>query len=150
MNVRPTDFSEAEVCDLVAFHLRGMHDNSPPGTNYALGVEALRQPDILGFAAWDGASLLGIGAVRDCADFAEVKSMRTSPDGLDRGVGAAILRRIEQAMTQKGIRHLKLETGFGPEFEAAHSFYQKHGFSRCEAFGDYVETDFNTFYEKRL
>ena len=45
---------------------------------------------------------------------------------------------------------MDLETGSVPAFAAAHSFYQKAGFSYCGPFADYIEDRFSRFMMLKL
>ena len=148
--VRKTDFTEPEVRALVEFHLAGMYETSPADGVFALGLEALQQREITGFAAWDGARLLGIGALKDCAGYGEIKSMRSAPDAAGKGIGSVILNAIERCAKARGMSSLKLETGPPPHFNAANRFYEKHDYSLSGPFGDYVEDPHSVFMEKRV
>lgn len=72
--------------------------------------------------------------------------MRTVKTAQGRGVGAAMLDHIAMLARQRGYTALKLETGTGPLFEAAHGLYRRYGFTPCPPFAGYVETEFNRFY----
>ena len=150
LEIRNTDFTEPQVRGLVEFHLSKMYETSPAESVFALGVEALQSPLITGFAAWNGSSLSGIGALKHCDGYGEIKSMRTAPDAAGTGVGSAILERIEQYAASLDLECLKLETGPPPHFAAANKFYEKHGFRRCGLFGEYIENRHSVFYEKAL
>ena len=150
MIVRPTDFSEAEVEALVLYHLARMHETSPADAVFALGLDALRAPEISGFAAWDDSTLLGVGALKSCGEYGEIKSMRTGPQAAGRGVGSKILAAIMQKAGELGFSDVFLETGPPPHFAAANRFYEKHGFAVCGPFGDYVQNEHSVFYKKRL
>jgi putative acetyltransferase len=76
---------------------------------------------------------------------AEVKSMRTHPEFLRMGAGAAILETIIAAAKTKGAHCLSLETGSGVAFDPAIALYRRRGFSNGAAFGDYEKSDFNQF-----
>jgi putative acetyltransferase len=65
-------------------------------------------------------------------------------------VGQAVLDAIAREATERGYTRLVLETGSGPAFDAAHALYVRNGFTTCGAFGEYVASDFNVFYEKSL
>jgi putative acetyltransferase len=135
-----------EVAELIGEHLAGMHGHSPPGHVNALALEGLRDPAITFWTAWIDGSLCGCGALKELdADSGEVKSMRTRPACLRRGVGQAVLERIVATARQRGYRRLLLETGTGAAFEAAHALYLRNGFQWSGAFGDYRATDFNVF-----
>lgn len=151
IQTRPDDLSSADVQALIAEHLQGMHGNSPPGHVHALALEAFRASDIAFWTAWEGEQLCGCGALKALdAQSGEIKSMRTRPAFLRRGVGQALLQRIEAEARARGYRALYLETGTGAAFDAAHAFYRRNGYEACGAFGDYQATDFNCFMVKWL
>jgi putative acetyltransferase len=151
IEIRIDDLSTAASQALVAEHLQGMHRNSPPGHVNALAIEALRQPDITFWTAWENGSLCGCGALKELDSArGEIKSMRTRPAFLRRGVGQAVLDEILRTAQHRGYRELLLETGTGPAFEAAHRLYLKNGFIWSGAFGDYESTDFNVFMVRQL
>lgn len=151
IEVTQDDLSSTDVQALVAEHLRGMHGSSPPGTVHALAIEALRAPEITFWVAREDGLLCGCGALKALdAQAGEVKSMRTQARFVRRGVGQAVLDVIERTARERGYTRLLLETGTGAPFEAAHALYRRNGFALCEAFGDYVATDFNVFMVKPL
>jgi putative acetyltransferase len=128
-----------------------MHVHSPPGTVHALDLSALKRPGITFFTAWDGEELLGCGALRELsAGHGEIKSMRTTPRHLRKGVAAALVRHILDEARRRGYRRVSLETGSGDAFESAIGLYGKFGFARGEAFGGYVASDFNQFFHLEL
>lgn len=146
MRVQPEDLSSQAARDLVALHLAGMHGASPPGHVFALDLSGLKAADVAMWSAWDGERICGIGALKQLdAVSGEIKSMRTHPDFLRRGVAAAILERIIAEARARGLRRLGLETGMGPAFEPALALYRKRGFTDGEAFGDYEKSAFNQF-----
>ena len=51
---RIDDLSGAAIQALVARHLRGMHENSPPGSVHAFDLSQLRQPGLTFWSAWVG------------------------------------------------------------------------------------------------
>jgi putative acetyltransferase len=79
-------------------------------------------------------------------ELGEVKSMRTHPDHLRKGVGAAILEHIIDEANRRGLRRLSLETGSGPAFQPAIDLYLRRGFVPGDRFGDYQKSDFNQFF----
>lgn len=146
LTVREDDLSSAQVQDLLRLHLAGMRDNSPPGHSFALDLSGLKAPGVTVWSAWRDGAVAGIGALKALGDgSAEIKSMRTHPDHLRRGVGAAILDTIIDAARARGLTRLSLETGRGEAFEAALSLYRVRGFAFGGAFSDYVASDFNQF-----
>ena len=149
--IRVDDLASTEVQELIAEHLRGMHDTSPPEYVHALAIDALRLPDVTMWTVWEGAELCGCGALKALSPQAgEIKSMRTRAQGLRKGVGQQLLDVIFRAARERGYVELLLETGTGGPFEAALSLYRKNGFEFCGPFGSYVATEFNVFMAKKL
>lgn len=150
-SIRIDDLQDERVQDLLRLHLRGMHANSPPGAVFALDLSGLRRPGITAWTAWQGERVAGIGALRDLGGMqGEVKSMRTHPDFLRRGVGALVLETIIEAARAAGMARLSLETGSGPAFEPALALYRRRGFLPGDAFGDYEASAFNQFLHLAL
>ncbi len=145
------DLSDPQVRDLLALHLAGMRANSPPENVFALDLSGLQRPDVTVWTAWEGEKLAGIAALRRLGDGSgEIKSMRTHPAYLQKGVASRLLAFIMAQAAASGIRTLYLETGTGPAFEPALALYRKHGFSPCPAFGDYQENAFSQFLQLHL
>ena len=146
LSIRDDDLSGAAARALLALHLSGMHASSPPGHVFALDLSGLRAPDVTVWTAWDGHSLAGIGALKDLGDgTGEIKSMRTDPLHLRKGVAASLLDHIVAEARSRGLARLSLETGRGPAFDPALALYRKRGFMDGEPFGDYEPSDFNQF-----
>ena len=149
--IREDDLTGDATRALLALHLSGMHENSPPGHVFALDLSGLKAANVTVWTAWDGDAVAGIGALKELGDgTGEVKSMRTHPEHLRKGVGAALLEHIIEAAHSRGMRRLSLETGRGPAFEPALALYRRRGFTDGEAFGDYVQSAFNQFLHMEL
>ena len=139
MRIVLDDLSGPEVSNLIGEHLRNMHQLSPPESIHALGLEKLRQPDITFWTVWEGAELLGCGALKELdASHGEIKSMRTAAAHLRKGVASVMLRHILDEAKRRGYRRLSLETGSGEAFEPARTLYRRFGFAECGPFGHYV------------
>ncbi len=119
-----------------------------PEENYFLGFEALCTPDVHFFIAREGETVFGTGAVVDKDGYGEVKSMFTANAARGRGVGAAILRALEDHARSLGLPVLKLETAL--RLPEAVRLYARHGFTECGRFGDYRPNDTSYFMEKPL
>ncbi|WP_394727833.1 GNAT family N-acetyltransferase [Altererythrobacter sp. GH1-8] len=140
-----------DVRKLITLHQRLMYEASPPGTSFALDLSGLERPGITVFEVRKGGALLGIGALKELSGTGgEIKSMRTAETALRMGVGKALLDWIVAVAQERGYLKLLLETGTGPIFEPANRLYLRNGFTRRGPFGEYVETEFNIFYEKSL
>ena len=146
MRIIAGDFDDPQVLALLRLHLAGMHASSPPGSVYALDLSGLRQPSIHFVTAWEGDLLLGMGALKVLDDASgEIKSMRTHPDHLRKGVAGAILEHLIETSRVRGFRRVSLETGSGPAFDPALALYRRRGFTNGAAFGDYAASAFNQF-----
>jgi putative acetyltransferase len=144
--IRQDDLSGEQTKALLRLHLAGMHANSPPEHVFALGLSGLKASGVTVWSAWMDEEIVGIGALKDLGHGeGEVKSMRTHPGFLRRGIGAALLEHIIAEARARGMYRLSLETGSGPAFEAALNLYRRHGLVDGEPFADYARSDFNRF-----
>ena len=151
MVIRPGDFEDPRVLELLREHLAGMHASSPPDQVFALDLSGLQQPAISFFTVWDGDELLGCGALKELdAETGELKSMRTTARHLRRGAGRAMLEHLLGLARVRGYRRVCLETGSGEAFEPALALYRKHGFVNGPAFGAYTASEFNQFLHLEL
>ena len=151
LTIKVDDLQGEAIRRLLALHLAGMHENTPPEHVFALDLSGLQTPQITVWSAWDGEALAGVGALKSHGDgLGEIKSMRTDPAHLRKGVGAAILEQIIGEARARGYRRLSLETGRGPAFEAALALYRARGFVQGEAFADYRESSFSQFFHLDL
>jgi putative acetyltransferase len=145
------DLTHPDVVALIEFHLRAAHENSPEGSVFALDIGGLRTPAVTVWSAWDGESLVGLGALNDLGDGeGELKSMRTAPTHLRRGVARSMLDHLIAEARRRGYRRVSLETGNNAPFAAARSLYATAGFVECGPFGGYSDTHFATYYTLAL
>ena len=145
-HIRRDDLSGDDVRALLALHLAGMHASSPPGAVFALDLSGLLSPGVAVWTVRDNGEVMGIGALKELrGGTGELKSMRTHPDHLRRGVAAALLDHLVAEAKGRGLTRLSLETGTGPAFEPALSLYRSRGFVDGEPFPDYVRSGFNRF-----
>jgi putative acetyltransferase len=151
VEIRLDDLRGAEIADLLTEHRRGMHSITPPGSVHALGLDALRDPAVTVWTAWDDADLLGCGALKALSPReGEVKSMRTASTHLRKGVAAALLQHIIGEAKRRAYRRLFLETGASAPFEPAHRLYERFGFARCGPFVGYVDDPNSVFMSTSL
>ena len=120
----------------------------PPEDNFYLDVGDLVAPNIHFYTAREDEDILGTGALMIKPDYGEVKSMFVSEAARGKGVAAALLRQIEDTAREEGVTILKLETG--NVLHTAHRLYERHGFTKCGVFGDYVTAKSSIFMEKPL
>jgi putative acetyltransferase len=151
LEIREDDLSGHQVRALLAFHLSEARTNTPVEFSFALDLSGLKTPDMTVWTAWDGGALAGIAALKDLGDGSgEVKSMRTDPMHLRKGVASALLAHIISQARRRGMRRLLLETGTVPAYEPAWALYRSHGFEDGEPFADYQPSDFNRFLKLEL
>lgn len=151
IRIREDDLTDAAVQALLALHLAGMQAGSPAGHVFALDLSGLRAPGMTVWTAWRDRRVTGIAAMKRLgAGAAELKSMRTHPEALRRGVAAALLDHIIGVARAEGLTRLSLETGSGEAFEPALALYASRGFASGEAFGGYVASAFNQFRHLEL
>lgn len=144
--IREGGLDECQVQDLLRLHASGMLANSPAGSCHFLDLSGLQRADVTFWSAWEGEDLLGMGALKQLdAGQGEVKSMRTAPDHLGKGVGAAMLEHILATARARGLTRLSLETGTAPAFAPAIRLYARYGFVPCPPFGDYRKDPHSRF-----
>jgi putative acetyltransferase len=145
------DLSRPEVIALLREHLEDMRAITPAGSVHALDLAGLRRPDITFWTIWNGADLLGTGALRELAsDHGEIKSMRTPRALRRRGAARAMLAHLVEVARSRGYRRLSLETGAMLPFAPAHRLYESTGFVRCDAFAPYVHDPNSVFMTRTL
>ena len=99
--------------------------------------------------AYQGEKAIGCGAVRRTEEgTGELKRMYVCLEERCRGVGRAILDALEVEAKKLRIHKLLLETGIrNPE---AIALYERAGFSRIPAFGEYVGSPISVCMAKDL
>jgi putative acetyltransferase len=151
LTFREDDLTGAEIRALVAHHLKGMADNSPPGTCFAFDVDQLKQPGVTLWSAWDGEALAGMGGLKAIdRDNGELKSMRVADRYLGKGAGRALLEHLMAEARRRKISVLWLETGSSDGFAAALKLYENAGFRYCGPFFDYADNGFSRFMTREI
>lgn len=151
IEIRTDDLTGDATRRLIAFHLAGMHDTSPPESVHALDIEALRHPSLSVWSAWIDDELAGVGALKALdAHRGEIKSMRVDDRFRGAGVGRALLRHIVDDARRRGMSSLWLETGTTEDFAPAQRLYESEGFVRCGPFEDYAPDPFSVFMTRTL
>src|SRR6476469_9145045 len=111
MDIKEGGLDHPAVAELLHLHLSGMAAISPRESVHALDSTSLGAPGITFWTAWDGTTLLGCGALKSLGGGeGEIKSMRTAPTCLRRGVAAALLEHILSVGRARGYCRLSLET----------------------------------------
>ncbi len=100
--VEPVPAPTAEATQLVAELDRILAAAYEPGQRHGLSVDQLFQPDIRFFVARLDGKTVGCGGVALFDDYAEAKRMYAREAARGRGVGKALLRRIEAEARDAG------------------------------------------------
>ena len=149
LSIQPEPLDTAEARTLVEAldaHLNSLY---LPENRHGLSMTALQDASVIFLVArWDGVAV-GCGAVRFVSgDYAEIKRMYVIPQWRGRGVAQSLLEHLERLSQQNGFCLLRLETGIYQQ--EAVVLYERAGFSRCEAYGEYAEDGVSLCYEKKL
>ena len=146
--VEPGDPRDAQTAALLQASYALMQSMFPVEDNHYLSIDALCRPDIHFFIAREGQDILGTGALAEHRDYGEIKAMFVSPRARGRGVGDAILRKLEDYAKLLGLPELRLETS--TSLDAAHRLYQRHGYQDRGPFGQYKANSTSHFMGKIL
>jgi putative acetyltransferase len=121
----------------------------PAESNHLLDIASLLAGDVLFLVARDveGAAV-GCAALVNRGGYGEVKRMYVDEARRGLGTGRRLLEHLAMFARMSGLQRLMLETGIHqPE---AIALYERFGFIRCEAFGDYRSDPLSLFMEKTL
>ncbi len=148
--VRDTPDS-ADVRALLMRHFEVMRADSPEESCHVLDPGALFERSAVLFAAREGDSVLGVGALAQVGPgHGELKSMHTLTEARGRGVGRAILAALLEEARARGMARVSLETGSAEMFAPARALYSAHGFADCPPFGSYVKDPLSVFMTRTL
>ena len=151
MIIKPDNLTSPQIHQLLQQHLQSMALHSPPESIHALDIDALRQPGITFWTAWENGELLGCGALKELdAQHAEIKSMRTASAHLRKGVANALLAHIMDEAKRRSYQRLSLETGSAAAFEPAHRLYAASGFALCGPFAGYAADPYSVFMSREI
>ncbi|RAO67572.1 uncharacterized protein BHQ10_003584 [Talaromyces amestolkiae] len=146
MHVTTGDLNNPKLRTLLTYHFQDLQTKSSPETSFVLDLSALQKPNITIYTVWDGDELLGCGAIKELdPTHGEIKSMRTAPEHLRKGVARALVQHMITEAKRRQYSRLSLETGTVAAFVDAKRLYERCGFVRCEPFADYVAHEDNMF-----
>lgn len=149
--IRAGDFDDPQVVSLLEFHVREAFANSPPELAFVLDLSKLKVPEIDFITVWQGDQLVGMGALKHLSDAqCEIKSMRTHPDHLRKGVARIVLETLISMAKERGYQTVSLETGTTEVYAPANALYRSFGFQPGDVFGDYIVSDFNSYYHLEI
>jgi putative acetyltransferase len=150
MHIVEGGLDDPRVVDLLHVHVTRARAETAPGSAHALDLSGLRAAEVTFWSAWEGDTLVGVGALKQLsADHGEVKSMHTAEAARGRGVGSTMLRHIMAAARERRMSRLSLETGSWAYFAPARALYARYGFVECGPFGEY-RADPNSVFMTRV
>ncbi|KIC50141.1 GNAT family N-acetyltransferase [Tateyamaria sp. ANG-S1] len=151
LSVTPDTPATPDVQALLARHFELMRSQSPAESCHVMEPETLLETAATLYAARDGDTVLGVGALTAIASgHGELKSMHTAAEARGRGVARAILAALLDAARAQGMERVSLETGSAEVFAPARALYAAHGFEECPPFGDYVLDPLSVFMTRML
>jgi GNAT superfamily N-acetyltransferase len=134
-----TDLDDPDTIDLVERldHELAAVATEPNENHFSLAThEVTGDRGVMLRARLDG-RLVGCGAVRTIeTGVGEIKRMFVDRSARGERLGAALLDQLELGASRLGLAHLKLETG--PRQVQANRLYQRAGYERCPAWGEYL------------
>lgn len=151
MTITDGGLDDPRVQKLLEHHYRSARSETARGSAHALDLNGLKSPDVHFWSAWDGETVIGIGALKKLSEIhGEIKSMHTEQAYRRTGVGSAMLRHIIAEARKMGLSRLSLETGSWPYFIPARALYARQGFIECPPFGNYVADPNSVFMTLEL
>jgi len=137
------------LIDALNAELTGLYPEDDSANHFRLEREEVAPGRGAFFVAYEDGAPVGCGAVRRIGlGVAEIKRMYVAPAMRGRGVGRALLMTLEDEARQLGATRLLLETG--PKQPEAISLYERAGFVRISAFGEYEDHPLSVFMGKDL
>ena len=151
MDIETGDLTAPDVVALLAAHLEEAAAVTPAESVHSLNLTELADPAVTFWTARRDGILLGCAALK-ALDPArgEVKSMRTDPRHLSRGVGARLLEHLLEQARVRGHREVLLETGVEGFYAPARRLYRRHGFRPCPPFGSYTNDPNSVFLSRTV
>jgi putative acetyltransferase len=142
----PTAPDAAALIEELDAHLEPLY---PRESRHGYSVEKLMTEAVAFFVVREGGFPAGCGGIKLFgADYGEIKRMYVRPRFRGLGLAKLLLVHLSDYAKQNGVRTLRLETGIH-QAEAI-GLYERAGFVRISAFGEYVNDPLSRYYEKRL
>jgi GNAT superfamily N-acetyltransferase len=121
----------------------------PTESRHGYTVAKLIAQDVAFFVLRDAGTPAGCGGIELVGtEYGELKRMYVRPHFRGRGFGKLLLDYLSDHARAHGVGLLRLETGIHQP--AAIRLYERTGFQRVPAFGDYREDPLSLFYEKYI
>ena len=119
----------------------------PSKSRHGYSVEKLLAQAVAFFVLRDNDIPAGCGGIQLFGtEYGELKRMYVRPQFRGLGFGTLLLNHLADYARVHGVGVLRLETGIHQA--AAIILYERMGFQRIPAFGEYIEDPLSVFYEK--
>ena len=142
----PTAPEAAALIAELDAHLEPLY---PRESRHGYSVEKLLAESVAFFVVREDGFPAGCGGVKLFGgDYGEIKRMYVRPQFRGLGLAKLLLVHLSDYAKQNGVRILRLETGIH-QVEAI-GLYERMGFARISAFGEYTDDPLSRYYEKRL
>lgn len=146
IEIRPADFDEPKLHQLVQAHHAYGAAHYPAESNHELGMHQLAADNMRLLTAWLDDKCVGMAGIKFLGDHAaELKSMHVVASGRGHGIGTKLINHILEMARAQSIDEIYLETGNKEASAAARAMYEKFGFTYCGPFGDYREDPESVF-----
>jgi len=137
--------ARALIAELEA-HLESLY---PRESRHGYSVEKLIADAVAFFLIRQDGAPAGCGGIQLFgAEYGEIKRMYVRPQFRGLGLARLMLNHLADYARERGVGLLRLETGIHQH--AAIGLYERAGFRRIPAFGEYKEDPLSRFYEKPI
>jgi putative acetyltransferase len=142
----PTAPDAAALIAELDAHLEPLY---PRESRHGYCVEKLTAESVAFFVIREDGFPAGCGGIKLYgSDYGEIKRMFVRPQLRGFGLAKLLLAHLADYAKQSGVRILRLETGVHQT--AAIGLYERMGFARIPAFGEYTDDPLSRYYEKRI
>ena len=151
IEIRPEPFGSPvtqPMADAQQAELTARHHGSP-GSGAMPSPEYFQPPDGTFVVAFEDGTPIACGGVGRWNDeIAELRRMYVLPEHRGRGLGRAIMERLEEEARRLGYARMRLETG--NEAPEAIGLYTSSGYAPIPCWGPFATDPKSRCYEKRL
>jgi len=140
LSARTGVFSQEEVATVQELFEAYLHQ---PGHGGYFFLAYRDEGQVLGFACY--------GPVALTQGTYDLYWIAVDPEAQARGIGGALLARVEAEVQARGGRMLMVETSGRPDYDRTRRFYQRQGYDRVATIDDfYAPGDDLVIYRKRF
>ena len=148
LEVKPADPRHPGIIDLINASTEYLSSLYPSESNHLVSVSELQKDNVFFVGAFLDNKIVGCGAVFKYNHYGEIKRMFVNDNCRGFGIGAKILKTLEEHLINSKINISKLETGIHQK--EAIGLYKKSGYKDIAPFGDYLPDPLSIFMEKKF